>query len=494
MKRFALFAVILTAVLIASCAGGPEPAAKAPDWTQSYPKPDATWTYFVGSSSEDSGDEIEATNNAALRIKDQIVSYMGVTVTVESSGNAKATLDSYAASVEVAVKSKSESRVSGFMLEDKYVYRDPKTGKVFVYLLAKYKTVDLEKEKARIQAVFKERDDATKVPEQRGDEWAEEARYYEAAGSYLEAAAAATGKDIVNAEIKYERNFNKARAILSKLSVDIVNKSPYKGQIDADWPEPLKVAVYYSDAGRKVAVPNANVIVSYPKRMASGSLDMFQMQGTTGTDGVALIELPPPNYNEEAKIDARLDFASVVSAVRKAADPGRVGAFDAILNEVVMKKATVAVKIDTPAKEFSLGVAVLDIGADGKVAGSAAQEGILDALKKGGFKAKSVKIDREALLSGDDEEILKAFAASGIDADRLVVGLVKAEEAVQDGRNFKVKVSGTIYVIEVATGDVLMSSTKSVTGIATSEASARSNAFADFGAKQAGRDIAAKME
>ena len=219
MKSSIVFAVTVAVVMsIVSCVSTPpqSPAAKvAPDWTLTTPAPDGTYTYFVSSSSDSAGDAALATEDAANALISQIVRYMGVEITVETSGVAKGTLDSYSAEVTNAVKQTGSGRVSGFTIKDRHEVRDGSL--VTVYILAQYVTADLNKEKARIAAIFQEKIDAVAKPEKAGDEAASDGRLFDAVKSYVEAAVAASGSDVENADIKMERTMNKARAILGKM-------------------------------------------------------------------------------------------------------------------------------------------------------------------------------------------------------------------------------------------------------------------------------------
>lgn len=214
-SHVALSAVALSLIL-ASCVSEPAPA-KAPEWILSTPAPDATYTYFVASSSDAKGDDALATADAANALISQITRYMGVEVTVSSTGEAKGTLDSYSAEVTNVVKQSGSSRVSGFSIKDRYAVRDGSM--VTVYILAQYVTADLNKEKARIAALFKEKEDAVAKPEAAGDAAVSDGRIFDAVKSYVSAVVAASGSDIDNAAIKMERNVNKTRTLLDRKSV-----------------------------------------------------------------------------------------------------------------------------------------------------------------------------------------------------------------------------------------------------------------------------------
>ncbi|TXT42006.1 MAG: hypothetical protein FD137_2379 [Spirochaetes bacterium] len=208
LAGLSLAAALLVGV---SCATG----QKAPSWVLSTPPADSANTYFVGSGpGPDPGSAtVEATSNLIANI----MQYIGVAVKVDTSATAKASLDSYSAEIRQTVETQSTNRLAGFKVLERYSSRDKATGRYVVHILASYATADLRKEKARIEGLFQEKIDAVAKPESEGDALAASGRVVDAATKYIEAMVAASGSDIDNAEIKVERNANKAREQISQL-------------------------------------------------------------------------------------------------------------------------------------------------------------------------------------------------------------------------------------------------------------------------------------
>ena len=179
-------AVLACAVLLAvSCVSSPEPASRAPDWVLNPPAPDGTNTYFVGYSSAGSGDVAKATDDASANLVASIMNYLGTRITVDSTAQARATLDSYQADIVQTVKAQSAGRLSGFTIKERYQTKGPNDS-ITVYILAAYQTRELEREKARIAAVFQEQDDAVAKPEAAGDAAAASGRWFDAVRFYID--------------------------------------------------------------------------------------------------------------------------------------------------------------------------------------------------------------------------------------------------------------------------------------------------------------------
>jgi hypothetical protein len=213
MKRY--FWLALVAALASSCTSAPP----VPEWVRKTPEPDAQYTYFTGSAS--AGDSATALNDATSSLIAGIMQYMGVSISVTSSAEARASLDDYQAQITQTVRTESTGRLAGFEVAEKYIWRDPKTGQYTAHVLARYATKELLKEKARLESLFLERIDAVAIPEEKGDAAASEGRLFDAIRSYAEAMSAAGGSDIENARIKLERNAKKASALAATLRLTV---------------------------------------------------------------------------------------------------------------------------------------------------------------------------------------------------------------------------------------------------------------------------------
>ncbi len=199
---------VVLGVVIAMIAWGCASAPKVPVWVVQTPQPDSKYTFFVGSSS--GADSATTIGDATASLIAGIMKYMGVSISVSSSAEAQASLTDYQAKITQTVTTESQGRIAGFEVVEKYIQKDGKSGLYTVHVLARYETKELQKEKARLEALFKEKIDAVVVPEQKGDAAAAEGRQLDAIRFYAEAMTAAGGSDIDNAQVKLERNAKKA--------------------------------------------------------------------------------------------------------------------------------------------------------------------------------------------------------------------------------------------------------------------------------------------
>ncbi len=490
IKTMRIAIVALAGCILAACATTPQ-SKQAPEWTLTTPSADATYTYFVASSSDSKGDPALATEDAALGLISQITRYMGVDISVATTGVAKGTLDSYSADVTSVVKQTGSSKVSGFSIKDRYVVRDGSM--VTVYVLAQYVTTDLNKEKARIAAVFKEKVDAVAKPETAGDAAAESGRHFDAIKNYVEAAVAASGSDIDNASIKLERNVNKARSVLGKLRFIRVD-APTTASLGKDISKPFQARLVYGEGDRATGVPGAEVYVSYQRRQSSGRVVGRTERAMTDEKGIVSFTPPAPDFVGKATLSLALNLDSTRELLDKI--PAAYSALvEAIGDDMARRSLSFEYVIASAARSIPTGVTIVDLGDNGKPATtSIAQGGLFETLAKEKFKTGLAPLNPAIVAALDDEAVLKAAKIQyGSGLARLIYGVAKIENSVKDGSMWQVTARMTVRCVEFSTGIILYSVEKTAITVAADEATAKRSALLQVARDAVAKDLMANL-
>jgi hypothetical protein len=490
MKRCILSALAVLTLILASCASVPA-EGKAPDWIFSTPKSDAANTYFVGSSSDQTGDVAAATNDAAANLMSSITQYIGVKLSATTNAEAKATLDSYSATIKSTVTSSSKNQVSGFVVKERFLQADKKSKRVTVYVLAAYATADLEKEKARILKVFTEREDAVAKPEAEGRSLEGGGRTYEAIRKYVEAAVAASGSDIDNADIKMERNINNARTALSKLRFDASASADFKGLVGKGFARPFAAKLVTGEGSAAPGVPGAVVLLSYQRK--SGTRIVSKTESVmTDASGLISFALPPPDFVGKAKLGLKLDFQSTLDLLDKL--PEKNAALrDSLAEELRAKFVDLPYEVVSSARGASMAVAILDLDENGTaVAGAKAQAGLVEALLREKLNVKAIAVANSALAAMDEAAVTAAAQGAG-KYDRVAFGTASIESVRKDGSNYLAEGKAAVKVLDIASGRVLYSAERGATGLGSDEKSARAAAYRELGLNAIGKDLLASL-
>ncbi len=475
-------------VSLASCVSSPSASATPPDWALKTPPADATYTYFVGSSSVKSGDTATALEDATANLVAGIMNYLGVKVTVETNATAKASLDSYQADIVQSVRSESGGRLAGFSIKERYQLKE-KSGAVTQFILASYKTADLEKEKARIAALFREREDAVAKPEAAGDAAVSAGRWFDAVKSYVEAAVAASGSDIDNADVKMERTINKARGVLAKLRFVRVD-GPASVALGKAFPKPFQARLVYGEGDAAPGIPGAEVAMVYQTRNAAGRILTRTERGLTDARGVVSFSPPPPDFVGKASFSYRLNFDSLRDLMDRI--PLKYDAYaQALADDMGRRILNFDYTITSAAKDVATGVVVIDLLDDGKQANTTiAQGGLFETLAKEKFKAGLAPIDPAVLMSGDDARILAlAKRDYGSALGRIIYGSAKVESAVKDGSMWQASARMSVKCVELATGIILYATEKTAIAVASDEAGARRAALQQVAKETIAKDL-----
>ena len=182
-----LFTVLL--LLFFSCSSVPSGKDRTPAWVSSPPADTADSAFFVGAGSDPSGNLSAAEQGAVASLIGEVTRYMGVRITSDITVEARATLDDFQQMVTERIQQQSGAQVSDFRVVEKWTAREGSA--VTVYMLGQYNRRSLEAEKARLEAVFREQQEASSRLETLGNEFEQKGEYYKAAVAFCEAAAAA---------------------------------------------------------------------------------------------------------------------------------------------------------------------------------------------------------------------------------------------------------------------------------------------------------------
>ena len=482
--RGALMALLAAFVLL-SCAGAPS-AKKAPAWTLQTPPPDSTYTYFVGYSDAAAGQTAQATDAATAGLIAEIMRYIGVTISAESSATAKATVDSFQSDMVQTVRQSSTSRVAGFQVAEKYV-AERKDG-LTVYILGRFETKALEGERRRIAAVFQEKIDAVARPEAEAKALLSAGDAAGAAKKFIEAAAAASGSDIENSAIKFERNLNAAKDAVSRLSLAKLNDR-LQASAGTPFAEPFRVAVR-SSAGPVSGVP---VIVSHQARLANGRMVTRNVSLVSGSDGVVSFSHPTPEFVGKATLTVRLDLSAATEPLYGVPDGFR-SMVAGLEDEIAAKRVSVEYSVVSAAKSIPTAVLIVDMDSSGAAAVGTTSSALVSALASNGFAVMTAPLGADAVAGKDDASVLaSAKAGLGPAVKRFVYGTARIASVRDDNGQKITTVTADVRVVELATGKLLYSSTKQASAVSANEREAVESARRQLGLKAIGEDVVSSL-
>jgi len=497
MKKWILLLCLgttLSALLLAGCASTP-PAAEAapaqpPEWVLNPPEREGGYTFFTGSGSSSAGDLPEAEEIARLGVLDEIMRYLGVRITSETTATAKASLDSFEADLVQQLKQTSSGRVAGLEIAERWV--QDRGEAVTVYLLVRYNSSDLEKEKRRLEAVFQEKVAAVSGPEEEAKALESRGQYYQAVLRYIDAAAASFKSDLENAEIKFERNLNQAKDALRRIGLVKLNDNP-QGFVGQELPEPFRLKIVAGSSAGDPGISGAAVQVVYKEVNSSGRESVRARQIKSDSDGVAAFVYPVLEFVGKGQVTMSLNLSEALEVLEDV--PDRLyPQVEALEQLAIAKRVTFGFESVSRAARIPMGVAVFDLDASGNpIALTETSAGLLDKLGKAEFTVIPLPVAVGGIAGRPDAQIVdflnRNFAGQ---VQRAVFGTAQISDHSQDGDYVIIQVTGTVKVAELATGRILLTVNKSKRAQGTNTASALAAAFKRLG-EDIGDDVVNKL-
>jgi hypothetical protein len=475
----ALLAALLGCSSAPPAAQAPEAEAAPPAWVINPPESDAQYMYFTGSGGSSTGNLSEAEEGARGAVLDEIMRYLGVRVTSETTATARASLDSYQADVVQQLTSRSSGRVAGLEITEKWL--DQRDSGVTVYLLARYDKADLLKEKRRLEEAFQERIQAISGPEQEAKSLESEGRLFEAALRYLDAAAAAFKSDLENAQVKYERNLNQAASALRRLSLVKLNDnlSTYAGE---EFDQPFSLKVVDGSTEQDPGVPEAAIRVVYKVMRDSGKSAVRSTQLKTDAEGVLRFQLPAPEFVGKESVTMSLDIADALEVLQDV--PEDLYSQVESLEQLAAKKScSFSYESLSMAAVVPTGVAVFDLDASGSpIALTETSAGLLERLSQAQYHVVSLAAAVTNIVGRSDAQVT-SFLKSNFQGQvrRVIFGSASISDHTQDKDYAIIQVTGTLKVVDLETGQILLAVNKSKRAQGTSTAAALSAAFKKLG-------------
>ena len=471
---------LLAPILMAGGMVETKPAAVkvAPAWVHQQPADADGKSFFVAVGNDKAANEAVAQDAAALDLIGQINRYLGVTITSESTGTEVATANDYQATVLNVVRQSAGGEVAGLRIADRFVTKDNQG--ITIYLLGEYKTADLEREKAKRQAIEAENEAAIAVPESKGKDAESRSDFFGAARFYMQAAKAAAEPTIRNGDAKVTRNIQSANRVLGRV---MLIKQSGQTAVMAKKPFDQDFVVKVQDNETGTAISGADIYASYKEYQANGKYSFAKRALKTDAAGLAKIRLPDAVAVGAEQVVFTLNLADALQPLGSIEGANR-DLVSTLMNLVAGKKATFDFAVQSAGRSIPLAIIVQEADENGQASvGSSVVQGIQQKLAAAGFKLASLPSGTVNLIGKSDADALKQMKDLVADkAERIASGIasiLSVDDRGADG--IFVKVNASISVIEIKTGAILASVTKLVNGRGNNLTQAKKDAFTRLG-------------
>lgn len=412
-----------------------------PKWVNNPPTQQGENAVFVGTGTSASGDSAAAKAAAWSEAMNQIMSYVGIKISETTEMEITSGYDTNADRFRRSVVSESSNQISSLKVGATF---EKKTGTTLTTsMLVLYRLTDLEAEKRRVAALFKELNEAVDRPEKDADGLVAQGRVYDAVGRYLEAARVALNPAIENATIRFERNLSKARQVVQSLRLEVV-----AGTAKATVGRPLDSAftVRLVRGSSAVPVPGAAIQFSLKVPM-EGRITTVSSTSLTDDQGLARFEAPVPTAAGNLSLSAKLASTTLLDPLQSPlADQSLVDALSFDFDEA-RATWTYTVQGEAVAKVAVEGLFLVLRKNGAPYLGQEAWVSLAEKLSRAGPIASMLAGPDPRTLTGSDQTKVLATLRKALKPSSfgLFYGVVKEVEVDNAAGLFSVKVEGTVH-------------------------------------------------
>ncbi len=486
--RFTAAAFISVFVLLCPAAFGQDDITTGPRprWVDRQPADDERNMYFVGFGMSRTSNLKEAQLFATEDITGQIIRFLGVKITSETSTAAVGDLDDFKTSISRQVTESSTARLTGFRVAGKWSEKNSRG--VTVFVLVRYEKEALLKEKKRLEEIFQSQIDAVRVPETEGEKLVSTGAYYEAVLKFIEAAVAASESSLEDSDVALNRTLARAMDTLEKITLHKLsdNLSGTAGESPA---EALRLKVAAGPSSSSPGVPRAAVRITYYESRRGSRLNAKTTVVQSDAQGSIAFTHPVLTFVGKGKVVMALDLAAYLDklkqAERKAGDKVR-----ALRRLALSKKQEFSLTSLSQARNVPLAVFVVDMDDNGRPLDrhQSTAGGIIESLSEQGFTLRTAALDPSLAAGTSESELIRLVQGKAPGMVRAVVGTASVDNSFKDQGRFIVRAVANVKVVDLKEKKVLFQKQlkKSYTG-ATLDA-ARTAAF-----KQLGRDMGLRI-
>ncbi len=443
LGRNRLLGLCTLSLLVASaCATSPdlspEERAEQPEWVLGSPPTSSDAEYFVGRGVDAGGSRAAAEDEATAALVSEITRYLGVTIRTESTAVAEASLEDFTGRVTRTVEQHGTARIEGLRIEDRFV--EVRDGRVEIHLLARYDRDALERERARLTALFEARIEAVEAPMRTAFALEAEGDYVKAAQHYLRAAAAAAESEIDGMKSTMPSSLRRAEDVLSSVRMRPV----------AD--DPMTAQVYAETAEGTTPLSGVPVSITHPVRLAHGRTGIGTTRASTDASGRVTFALPDDTPPGSGYVRMGVSLSSELDAI-PVADGGR----ELTALRTVIRDLRVRFPYDFALDVSDRSIAVVVVERDragNPLSESRAATSLTTTLERAGYVLVHAGSSPGVAADMSDREIVDLVLGNAPSVELVIVGRTAITE-FEERNGMLARVDGDFSVIETGSNRVL---------------------------------------
>jgi len=468
--KIRLLVLLPVALLIFSCAGGPEISNNEPEWLSSPPEKSDSVYFFRASST---GKTFSAAESAAVaELIDSVKELMHIPQSADLNDKAKKEIDAYFEKLRQLLMNREYEASEGITV----IHRD--SWKNIDGTLNYAIEISWEKDRFNSKKEYFSEFFSAMPPEylsavEKAKKAEADDNVYESAQYWVIAAAAAKRG---GGFTEYRKALEKAGDLIGNVTLILES---YPDAVYAGL-RPEKPVVFRAVYNNK-PVKNAELLIRYTKMALDNTPAVGKAGLITDENGKVFFRLPEVSVKGTQSVSAAFSAEPFLNLLGSEIDDF-AGKFISIIEAPVVEASFEALPRTST---IPTGIFILETDLAGNPLDSdSAAKGLFDDLKENGFNVAILDLDPEEMSGKSEEAILRDLKADkrfSSKFERVVLGKIVLDKFEQKDSGYTVKVSGTLYLSDIERQINLYKSTISKTSRASSSSQAMSAAFRQLG-------------
>jgi hypothetical protein len=443
LKKYLIYLLIIVPLFLTACATGIKSERLAPEWFKALEETEDENCYLIKISTF-AADEVEAEEKAIDELYNRIMEISGkgdLFSKPEDQAELKDILRSII-ETELPLEGIISLHRQELVLDDESSY--------YYGAFCIYKTV-AEKLNDRLMETYYSNDEVLNAYLAAAKAYEDEMKYYKAAEELIKAAlyihqqSEPLSRDIAQLYI------DKAGSLLAGISVSGV-QAPESAFANMMIDVPFHILCSSEDA----VIPEVEFLVRYEGKKRDGEKGQFERRLVSNDSGILEFYHPFIPFSGDAQIIFIPGSRNFQSSVQTLGD----GGLDISTLSAWMKDSSIeySLSVESASRMLSMGVVLLQTDITGTALNNNdSSVGLVEALSQDGFKVEVMTLDPAEVLLAGESAFFRDLRAYYKDVyERVIFGIVEIQDFESRGDSYRVKTGGTLKVVDVLSGEILM--------------------------------------
>jgi len=443
LKKQLIYLMIIFPLLITACATGAKSERFAPEWFRNLEETEDESCYLVKISTF-AMNESEASEKAVNELYSRVMEISGKSDIYSNTEDQTILIDELKAVMD------TELPMEDILSIHRQEWFFDKDGSYYYGAFCLYKSA-ADKLKNRLLESYYSNDEILNAFLASSESYKSEQKYYSAAEELLKAALHVQQQSKPLFEDVAQLYIDNAASFLNRITVSGI-QAPEEAFANTMIGDPFHILCSSEDGN----VGDVEFLVSYVAKKRDGSKGQFERRLISNSSGVLEFYHPFIPFSGDAPVSFKVgsrDFHSALLGL--GTDTLDISALKEWVNE---SSLDYQISVASASRKLPMGVILLHTDITGRALdNNDSSIGLAESLTQDGFQVTVMTLDPAEIEQAGESAFLRDLRAYYRDEYvRVVFGTVRIEDFESRGDTYRVKTGGSLKVVDVDSGEILM--------------------------------------